>query len=120
MGRAAARAVGPGDQRRHGGRAAGHRRRQPCRQHRQRDRHDFQRIWDVGLACCFSFDLDISGLFVQDDQDDRPSGGVRISQRDELAACADALIAQADVHERELLEETKQAILAFYEREESR
>lgn len=81
---------------------------------------DFQRIWDVGLARCFSFDLDISGLFVQDERDDRPSGGVRISQRDELAACADALIDQADEQERAVLEETKQAILAFYEREESR
>jgi hypothetical protein len=45
---------------------------------------------------------------------------VRISQRDQLAACADALIDQADEQERALLEETKQAILAFYEREESR
>ncbi|MCC6180109.1 MAG: metallophosphoesterase [Chloroflexi bacterium] len=81
---------------------------------------DFQRIWEVGLACCFSFDLDASGLFVQDEQGDRPAGGVRLSQRDELAACADALMEQADAEERVLLEETKQAILAFYEREESR
>src|SRR5262245_64778334 len=37
-----------------------------------------------------------SALVLEDEFGSRPTGGVRISQSEELAACADELIAQAD------------------------
>jgi hypothetical protein len=53
---------------------------------------------------------------VQDEFGSHAAGGIRISQREELAACADeCLAAAADPAERDLLAETKQAIMAYYE-----
>lgn len=77
---------------------------------------DLPRLYAFGVERTFYFDVDTGGLFVQDETGQRAIGGVRISQREELTACADEMIAQAvDPSERDLLEETKQAILASYE-----
>jgi DNA repair exonuclease SbcCD nuclease subunit len=79
---------------------------------------DLPRLYAFGVERNFYFDVDISQAFVKDEFGDRAAGGVRISQREELTACADAMIEQAsEPAERDLLEETKQAILARYETE---
>jgi exonuclease SbcD len=79
---------------------------------------DLPRLYAFGLERTFYFDVDISQAFVKDEFGERAAGGVRISQREELAACADAMIEQTtDLVERDLLEETKHAILARYETE---
>jgi hypothetical protein len=79
---------------------------------------DLPRLFEFGFLRAFHFDVDSSGLYVQEASGQRATGGVRISQREELAACADELISQAESpSERALLEETKQSILACYESE---
>ena len=79
---------------------------------------DLPRLFAFGQAHAFQFDVDSSGLFIEDDLGQAAAGGVRISQREELATCADELIcATQDPCERDLLDETKHAILAFYESE---
>lgn len=81
---------------------------------------DLPRLHDFGVGRSFYFDVDTSGLFVQDEFGNRAAGGVRISQREELAVCADRLLEQAaDAAEREILEQTKRALLAYYEGQES-
>jgi DNA repair protein SbcD/Mre11 len=77
---------------------------------------DLARLYEFGLSHAFHFELDVSQLVVQDEFGSHAAGGIRISQRDELAACADeCLAAAADPAERDLLAETKQAIMAYYE-----
>ncbi len=77
---------------------------------------DFARLYEFGFSHAFHFDVDASQLFVQDQFGQSAAGGVRISQREELTVCADEFLAAADDgDERDLLAETKQAILAYYE-----
>jgi DNA repair exonuclease SbcCD nuclease subunit len=79
---------------------------------------DLPRLFEFGFSHAFHFDVDSSGLFIQEETGQRAAGGVRISQPEELTSVADELICQAgDPCERALLEETKQSILAFYESE---
>jgi DNA repair exonuclease SbcCD nuclease subunit len=77
---------------------------------------DLHRLWEFGAARAFYFDVDASELVVEDDFGPRPSGGVRLTLREELTACADALLAEtADLAERSLLEDTRRELLACYE-----
>lgn len=74
---------------------------------------------DFGAARCALFDLHADGLALADDgwvaTADADAGGVRLAPRDELAACADELLAAADPAEHDLLLATRAAVLAAYD-----
>ena len=77
---------------------------------------DLRRLHQVATEQSFYFDVSTAELYVEDDLGQRATGGVRISQREELAACTDELLtATDDPVERELLEATRRALLAYYE-----
>jgi DNA repair exonuclease SbcCD nuclease subunit len=77
---------------------------------------DLRRLHQIAAERTFSFDVSTAELYVQDELGQRPTGGVRISQREELTACTDELLAATDDPvERELLEATRRALLSYYE-----
>jgi len=79
-------------------------------------RLDMRRIEEAGRKDNFFFDLDASGLRVQQPMVSIPDGGSRRSMREELAAYADELISTAGgEEERAVLATTKQALLAQYD-----
>lgn len=77
---------------------------------------DTRLIEEVGRNNTFFFDLDLSGLQVQRPMVEVPTGGMRRTMREELAAFTDELINSADNEEEQaILLVTKQALLARYD-----
>jgi len=73
---------------------------------------------DFGAARCAFFDLHTDGLTLAEELP-LPAAGVRLAPRDELATCADELLAAtADPAERDLLLTTRAAVLAAYDAHE--
>ena len=78
-------------------------------------RLDMRRIEESGRGNNSFFDLDMSGLWVQQPMVDIPAEGPRRSMREELTAYADKLISAADEGERAILVATKRDLLAQYD-----
>lgn len=73
-------------------------------------------LQEYGEAACFSFDLDASGLFLQEEWTPGAAArGVRTSQPEEIALVAGELIEAASTEEeRELVEAARDALLEEY------
>jgi len=75
---------------------------------------DLPRAHQYGQQRCFFFDLDATGLALEDEA--TPGGGLRIAPREELVRYAEELLAATvDERQRALLWEARQMVLAGYD-----